>query len=159
MDSLDSLRGTKEAGKDPSDSQRGTREARKAHLDSLRGTREAGMDSLDSLRGTREAGKDPSDSQRGTREAPGEAPGRHQRAIWRYQGGRKESFAPPGRHQGGSRETRRTGLPIESRFWKGPGLNCNASLRFSGFVHKCKELPLGSTAVQGTAVAERELTI
>ena len=63
------------------DSLRGTREAGKDHLDSLGGTREAGKDHLDSLRGTREAGKD-------TREAPGrqertfwtawEAPGRHQ---------------------------------------------------------------------------------
>ena len=40
-------------------------------MDSLRGTREAGKDSLDSLRGTREAGKDQLDSLRSTREAPG----------------------------------------------------------------------------------------
>ena len=38
-------------------------------MDSLRGTREAGKDQLDSLQGTREAGKDQLDSLRGTREA------------------------------------------------------------------------------------------
>ena len=41
----------------------------KNHLDSLGGTREAGKDQLDSLGGTREAGKDQLDSLRGTREA------------------------------------------------------------------------------------------
>ena len=164
-------------------------------MDSLRGTREAGKDSLDSLRGTREAGKDPSDSQRGiglpiesrfwkgagfcitfntismaigpvrgkswgglhgwlpvaqlarhqggrkgSIGQPAEAPGRHQEGrkepfgqLGRHQGGRKESIGKPARHQrgtreagknhhqGGTRETRRTGLPIKSRFWKGAG--------------------------------------
>ena len=85
--------GTREAGKNHWDSRGGTREAGKDHLGSLRGTREAGKDSLDSLRGTREAGKDPLDSLRGTREAPG-----------RHQGGTRESrtaWEAPGRHQGG----------------------------------------------------------
>ena len=105
-------------------SARGTREAGKDSLDSLRGTKEAGKDQLDSLRGTREVGKSQLDSLGGTREAPRrqerinwtacEAPGRHQ-------GGRKEQFAPPGKHWGGTRETRRTSLPIESRFWRGAG--------------------------------------
>ena len=42
----------------------------------------------------------------------------------RHQGGtrgRKEPFRQTGRHQGGTRETCSTGLPIESRFWKGAG--------------------------------------
>ena len=49
-------------------------------MDSLGGTREAGRDQLDSLRGTREAGKDSLDSLRGTWEAgkARKAPGRHQ---------------------------------------------------------------------------------
>ena len=59
-------------------------------MDSLGGTREAGKDLLDSLRGTREAGKDLLDSLGGTREAPGkqertkawEAPGRQESTIW-----------------------------------------------------------------------------
>ena len=51
---MDSLRGTKEAGKDELDSLRGTREVGKSHLDNLGGTREAGKDQLDRLRGTRE---------------------------------------------------------------------------------------------------------
>ena len=55
---LDSLRGTREAGKDSLDSLRGSREAGKDQLHSLQGTREAGKSHLDSLRGTREAGKD-----------------------------------------------------------------------------------------------------
>ena len=53
-------------------------------MDSLRGTREAGKDSLDSLRGTREAGKDQLDSLRGTRDAGKtacEAPGRQERSL------------------------------------------------------------------------------
>ena len=37
------------------------------------------------------------------------------------EGGRKGSIGQPARHQGGTREIRRTGLPIESRFWKGAG--------------------------------------
>ena len=68
-DHLDSLRGTREPGKGSLDSLRGTREARKDPLDSLQGTREAGKGSLDSLRGAREAGKDQFNSLRGTREA------------------------------------------------------------------------------------------
>ena len=67
--------------------QGGTRD----HLDSLGGTREAGKDQLDSLGGTREAGKD-------QLEVP---------------------VGKPGRHQGGTRETCSTGLPIESRFLEG----------------------------------------
>ena len=66
-----------------------------------------------------------------------EAPGRHQEGrkkpfgqLGRHQGGKKESIEQPARHQsgtreagknhhqGGTRETRRTGLPIKSRFWK-----------------------------------------
>ena len=67
------------------DSLGGTREAGKDQLDSLGGTGEAGKDQLNSLRGTREAGKSHMDSLRGTREGCG------------------------------------TGLPIESRIWKGVG--------------------------------------
>ena len=78
---------------------RGTREAGKNDLDSLGGTREAGKDQLDSLGGTREAGKDQFDSPGGTREA-GKS---HLDSL------------------GGTRETCSTGLPIESRFWKGAG--------------------------------------
>ena len=76
---MDSLRGTREAGKDSLDSLRGTREAGKDQLDSLRGTREApgrqeraiwtACEAPDSLGGTREAGKDQLDSLGGTREA------------------------------------------------------------------------------------------
>ena len=79
--------------------QGGTREAGKDQLDNLGGTREAGKRHLDSLRGTREAGKDSLDSLRGAREA-----GKDQLDSLR-----------------GTREIRRTGLPIESRFWKGAG--------------------------------------
>ena len=107
----------------------------KDHVDSLRSTREAGKDSLDSLRGTREAGKDPSDSpgrHQGGRKGWSEAPGRHQGGRkepfgqpGRHQGGRKGSIGQPARHQGGTREAGkshlRTGLPIESRFWKSAG--------------------------------------
>ena len=74
------LRGTREAGKDPSDSQRGTREVGKNHLDSLGGTREAGQDPS-------EAGKDQLDSLRGTR--------RQERTIC-------TAWEVPGRHQGDS---------------------------------------------------------
>ena len=48
---MDSLGGTREAGKDLLDSLGGTREAGKDHCDSLGGTREAGKDLLDSLGG------------------------------------------------------------------------------------------------------------
>ena len=123
-DQLDSLRGTREAGKDRLD----TREAGKDQLDSLGGTREApGRQErtiLDSLRGTREApGRQERtllDSLRGTREAPGtgkdrldslrgtrEAPGRHQggrKGPTGHQGGRKGPFEQPGRHQGGEKD-------------------------------------------------------
>ena len=87
------------------DSLRGTREAGKDHLDSLGGTREAGKDHLDSLRGTREAGKD-------TREAgkdlwtAWEAPGRHQgllKAILCYE----DALNGPGAK-----------FKEENRFWK-----------------------------------------
>ena len=97
---------------------------RKEPFGSLQGTREAGKDSLDSLRGSREApgrqerpfgqlgkhkgGKDQLDSP--------EAPRRQERIkSARHQGGRKEPFGLR------TRETCSTGLPIESRFWKGAG--------------------------------------
>ena len=98
-----------------------------------------------------------------------EAPGRQERIHWtackapeRHGRGRKEPFGQPGKHQGGTREagkdsldslrgTREAGKNHLHRLGGtreaagrlipvGPGLNCNASLRFSGFVHKCKEL-------------------
>ena len=66
-------------------------------MDSLRGTREAGKDSLDSLGGTREAGKDQLDSLRhqgGTREAPGRHQGGRKGSIGqpaRHQGSTREA--------------------------------------------------------------------
>ena len=62
------------------------------------GTRKVGKNHLDSLGGTREARKNQLNSLRGTRAALGRQEKNH--------------------HQGGTRETRRTGLPIKSRFWK-----------------------------------------
>ena len=89
-------------------------------MESLRGTREAGKDSLDSLRGTREAGKDHLDSLRGTREAPGFFFARV-RALCAPRGtSHLEGTREVGRHQG-TREAGKDQLPIESRFWKGAG--------------------------------------
>ena len=47
---MDSLRGTREAGKNQLDSLRGIREAGWSHLDSLGGTRETGKDELEPAR-------------------------------------------------------------------------------------------------------------
>ena len=143
-DSLDSLQGTREA---PGRHQGGGKRSRGrrscggilAERTNL-GTRQApGRQER-----TREVGKNQLDSLGGTREAPG----RQERVNWtaceapgRHQGGRKGPIGQPGRHQdqldslrdtreagknhlnslGGTRETRSTGLPIGSRFWKGAG--------------------------------------
>ena len=96
---MDSLQGTREAGKDlldnrkgpigqpgstreapgrqkelvgqPAKHQGGTREAGKDLVDSLGGTREAGKDLLDSLGGTKGGRKGPFGQPGGIREAPG----------------------------------------------------------------------------------------
>ena len=115
-DQLDSLRGTREAGKDSSESLRGTREAGKDHLDSLRGTREAGKSHLDSLGGTREAGKD---HLRGTREARKN----NLDSLGPFKGFLvvQDCLQKPSRAGLPVRLSRSTGLPIESRSWKGAG--------------------------------------
>ena len=78
-------------------------------------------------RGRKETFGQPGRHQGGRKGSIGQ-PGRHQGGRKgsigqpaRHQGGRKEPFGQPGRHQGGTRETCSTGLPIESRFWKGAG--------------------------------------
>ena len=76
------------------DSLGGTREAGKDQLDSLGGTREAGKDQVDSLGGSREAGKDQLDSLGGTREAPGAVKGNPVlRGRWRALPGGFRVFA------------------------------------------------------------------
>ena len=97
---MDSLRRTREAGKNYLDILGGTREAGKDHFDSLGGTREAGIDQWDSLRGIREAGdtnRTACEEVRGIREAPG----RQERTIstaWEALGGRKRPMGQPARH-------------------------------------------------------------
>ena len=135
-------------------------------MDSLGGTREAGKDQLDSLRGTREAPGKQERAICAAWEAPGrlvaldrEAPGRQENTIWtaREAPGEAGSIGQPARHLGGTREVgtnhldslggtreaekdqldslrgtreaRRTGLPIEFRFWKGARfcITCNTT--------------------------------
>ena len=95
-------------------------------LDSLQGTREAGKDQLDSLGGTREAPEAPEGDRKGLagqlarpgrhqggRKGQFGQPGRHQggnreagcEVPRRQQGGRKGSVGHPGKHQGGTRHS------------------------------------------------------
>ena len=109
-------------------------------MDSLRSTREAGKDAVDSLRGTREAEKDPSDSLRGTREAPCREVGKnHLDSLGGTREARKDQL------DRGTRETRRTGLPIESRCWKGAAFGPVRGKSWGG-PHGRFKMPLGAQA-------------
>ena len=90
----------------------------------MRGTREAGKDPSDSQRGTREAPGRSERTIWTAWEAPGRRQGGRKGSIGqpvRHQGGTREAGKNQLHRLGGTRETRRAGLPIESRFWKGAG--------------------------------------
>ena len=120
-------------------------------MDSLRGTREAGKDQLDSLRGTREAPGRQERTIWTACEAPGrqerinwtvcEAPGRHQGSrkepfgqLGKHQGGRKGSIGQPARHQGGTREAGKDQLDSLRGTREAPGRlvaqDCRSNLGF-----------------------------